>query len=692
MGYACSKCGEKIPLEDFEDGSAVYAEGKSYCAKCVRDLLPMLKALQQIEDEESRASQAVEAKHQIRHSANEYFPTHSQAEPKKFSGALVMVAIGAVLVFVIGIAIALSGNGQTRNPDSNRQREAQYANRDKETYESRNYTGNQPRERDNNYDAAKKAYDILVSEIDALPREYARNISKLEEFKKVRKVPSTLAAKLEDKIRGIEQAWGHAAQKELDIFLAKAKELKDEYKYEKAIEHLDKFPDGMLKAGNVTDEMEKEKKNLREMKASKSKFMALLKEANAMLGKGDYAGVVKKLSGQTECKAAPADSVKEAGEILTKAQAEIAKIEERKKAELAEKKRKEEEANREYEKKLAEVKESRPLHYLDWTESPPEFTGRYEVSTGTHSKLGKNYRLVYSGIKGAELSFKCKFSIKPEIALLRIIHSGRKLASASNPAKFLLIINGKEGRIEETVPFEEANRDIDISSVIQEGENTIIIRITDISSDYLLSKMEIRAYLPEDQMKKERSRVRAEARKLVAEAKKERKSRNNKAAKKQAQWPPAIVAGKNVTIFNGKNLSSWKPVRGTWTVRDGMIIGTSGGQRSYLVTDFAGQNAWKNYEVNIEFVLVKGKIYYGVHGTIENNGQIKGSEVNIDFEANKLIKLVVGVENNQMYLSINGGSKLQGDQKTKHLQGGFYFCEEPNTEIHIRSVSFTLKP
>jgi hypothetical protein len=379
--------------------------------------------------------------------------------------------------------------------------------------------------------------------------------------------------------------------------------------------------------------------------------------------------------------------------MRTKAQAEIDKIKALEAQKLAQQEKKEEEAERERERKYAETRKSAPLHYANWTSSRPSYTADTTISGAEHGKQGKKYCLVFA--KDKEGSFSLRFSLgtKPEIALLTIVHASQKAGTDAPLAKVSFRMNDKISR-EFPVPVAGETKELDISSLTRVGENIFEVKVAQENACYLLSKVELRVLLPEKEMKKEKSRVRAYRKKLLAQAKKEKhRNSNGKKKKRKQKWPPTVAVGKTVSLFSGKDLSGWKIVgKGNWTVKNGMIVGVNSSGRSVrLLTDLPGQNTWRDYEIELEVILVKGKLYVGVHGSINNTGGLIGSEFGPVLEKNKLTTVKVRIVGVKMFLKVGEKAEIMANRDANYPVGAPYIVAEPNSEIHVKSIKFTLR-
>lgn len=699
MGYACSQCGDRIPLEDFQSGKAIYAEGVSYCAKCVEAVLPMLKALQA--QEQPKVEHSPRIHRAPPRPAMDHFSTHQPIESKSSNTGLLVIGAGAAILLIIGLVVAISGgNGAPPRYNSNRVIQANtHAPPPIEPGRGGAQVGldqasARPSFSMEEVESIRKDYDELVKTLDTKPENCEENIARLEEFKRSHTMPSEWESRVEGKISEMHAGLEKTALEEVEKYLARATELEKEWKLDEALKHLESFPEKFALVARVQEALETEKSRVRNLSEGLEKWRSTLAEAQKLVDAQEYDKVEPKLDGMPSLSAVPPDLKELSNKLRATVLAAIAEKKALEEQRIREEEEKKAEAGREKKRRYDETLASKPLHFGDWTEALPSLTGEAKVTVGKHRKHGKEYRLVFEKIKNGAVSLKFSLGTEPEIALLRIVHSSAQAAPNDGLAQVRVHVNGRPGKIVEIVPATEATKDIEVSRIVTKGDNEIKIEVLEVTSPYVLSKLELRVFLPEEEMKKEQARARATMRKLLAIAKKqERKRKKENGKTEQAQrWPPVIAAGKTVSIFNGRDLSGWKTVNaGSWTVKDGAIVGKTAGQRSCLMTELPGQASWANYEIEVDIVVVRGEVYIGVHGNVAQGSGLTGTEIGPSLDLNKLTNVKVAVANNVLSVSIDGRPPVPGSQQARFTVGAPYLSIEPNSEIIVKSVKFTLK-
>jgi hypothetical protein len=295
-------------------------------------------------------------------------------------------------------------------------------------------------------------------------------------------------------------------------------------------------------------------------------------------------------------------------------------------------------------------------------------------------------------MSGDSLELNFSLEAKPEIALITLIHAGNG-ESDKTPSVSVQLNDANQVAVLQVTKAE--SREFDVSDAVKVGNNSIKVDVNAGGGAYLVSKVELRVYLPEDELRKEKTRANTARKKyhaqlLKAEKEKRRKSNGKKTTDK---WPPVIVIGQNVSLFNGRDLSCWQTHgQGTWTVKDGEIVGINNSSRPVrLVTKLSGQESWRDYEFEIEVLMTRGELYVGVHGTIGGNGGFNGSEIGPNLQLNSLTRVRVRVEGNVMHIRINDKPEVKTNGNIRFPVGAPYISVEPNSELHVKSVKFTLK-
>ncbi len=698
MKYVCSQCGEPIPLEDFESGRAVYAEGISYCAKCVTAVLPMLKALQQREEEEQVQTHRTHRTGPPR-PAIDYFAGHAHAEHKSSNTGVVVLGVGAALLLVVGLAFALSGNG---GPAASSGRNAPRSDRvapPPPVNGGVTYDRQEPVLRESfttaEIEQIEKMYADVLAEVDSQPAEFKKNIERLEEFKRAHRMPQSWVSKVSRRIDKVYAAWEKKANAELDKYLERAKELEEDWKLVAALAYLQSFPKRFAGIGNVPSRLEEEKENVRKLVKTIETYRETIEKAKILRDKCSLKELLALLDEECSGKKAPSDLVKQVAELRENALKEVKRRKALEDQRIAQQHLEEEEAKRERERKYAEMRESKPLHFADWTSALPRVTAQVEQKGAEHKKHGGEYRLVFPENKQGTVTLTLALGMKPEMALLTIVGTDAALAQVAaqvngNPVPIQVI--------EQEAPAAKKLLEFDLDNALNNGENLIRIDIAPAGKPLPLAAVQLRVYLPEEQIKKERVRAKATMRRLLAQAKREERERRRKAngqrKKVAAQpWPPKVEVGKTVSLFNGKNLSGWKPVgKGNWAVKNGVIVCVnSSGRPARLLTDLPGQNTWRDYEVELEVILVRGELFIGVHGSVDNSGAIAGAELGPSLEKNKLSRVKVRIAGTKMFTKIDDKAEVMANGNSTFPVGGPYIVAEPNSEIRVKSIKFTLR-
>jgi hypothetical protein len=310
-----------------------------------------------------------------------------------------------------------------------------------------------------------------------------------------------------------------------------------------------------------------------------------------------------------------------------------------------------------------------------------------------HDKHDSRRWLVFDARSGGSLELKFSLETKPEIVLLNIAHAGSR--GADRAASVSVGVNGTSvaaglqvGKLEST--------ELDVSNAARAGDNSIKITVLPGETAYLVSKVELRVVLPEEEMRKERASAATARKRLYAQLLKDEKEKRRKAddgKKLREKWPPAISVGQAASIFNGRDLSGWQSVgQATWTVREGFIAGiNSGPQPARLMSNLPGYTSWRDYAFEVEATLIRGALYVGVHGAYDSVGGFRGSEVGPGLQPNSPTKVKIRVAGADIFMSIGGGTESKVSGSAKFTEGAPYISLEPNTEVHVKSATFTLQ-
>jgi hypothetical protein len=656
----------------------------------------MLKALDGGEKEGEYVARVVKSPPRM---AIDHFASHTHIEPKSSNTGLIVIGAGAA-VLLIGLVVALSGNGNTpnqlpvKNKTSNKELPPQAGGKTswELTKEVKSFTQDE-------INKISEAYSVIEKSINSQQDPFKKDTAKLEQFKNSREMSEGMKANIDRKINSIITARVSMAKAELDKYKAHATGLVKEWKLKEVLEYLDTFPEKYSNISGIALMLEEEKARVREIIKHVAEYREVLKKAEKLIQEGKYNDSLKLLSDKSKGRQLPPDLVSENARIKSKADNEIQKKKAEEDKRIALQLEKEKAVQRKRERKYKETRESGPVHFANWTGALPSLTANFKVEGAKHGKHSKKYNLLFPKSRQGNITVKIELGEKPEIALLKIIPSGGQSSTALVQVPVAVYANEIPGNIE-TSKVKQGGLiiyDIDLTGCINKGKNTLEIQISPAAEPFMLAKIELRLYLPEEQLKKEKTRARATRRKLLAAAKREerkkRKNGNGKKKKKAVQWPPSIQVGKTVSIFNGKDLSCWKTVgRGQWTVKDGTIIGiNTSGQPARLNTSFPGQNTWKDYEIELEVVLVRGELFVGMHGTIDNAGGHTGSELGPSLTPNKLTTVRVRIAGTKMYIKVDDRAEAMANGDSRFPTGGPYIVAEPNTEIHVKSVKFTLR-
>jgi len=705
----CDRCKAIVEMADIASGKAISAGGMTYCTKCTKLYMPLIKALKEKEEhvkEDAHPQKRRTPAYGMPAVTTDHY-TEGRMQPyEKKSSLLPVIGIAAgVVLLIIIIAVAMSG-GNSR-PENSRTPARPGASPSISSPPPVTQTPS-PRPSFTENPQVKIAIEKAVQFAKNNPKSFDAIIKKYEDIERAYNLSLTQSAHVQKAMNETLEKQRHEAQETRDKLLAKANELEKKGNYEGAIKALKEYPDSLKSALECWNEIRARIETLEKDAEAKPAYEELVKEVEGLKKEESEVVALQKMK-DFQKKYAGSSFADKAEKIATELSGILEKRKEEKERALKEEAEKEKLA-------VEKLKESKPLYYAHFDKEKAELNTevKYGISEYPYKTPEGGYAFRFFEVN-AFISFDFDLTDKPDLAILKIEYMTPK--RSDNVETFVeldFVLNDnifaqrkrftwQMGQIEEV--------EFNITSLLLNGKNKLEIKFPQGTVRWQLHKMELRTrYKDEAKLRRAKAEAASKTEESQRHLKEFASSLNKQEEKERKQLIRKFEKGAQSPLKPGthnlltnKNIKSFKiwGTGGEWKFENDALIGRNNNlaSSSLLTPHFRNMHKWKNYSITIKMATENScehKVFLmlqypekedlipmlGLGAIARPNDMTLGTDYELKFT----------VENGKLNSFVNGNQTIKDHEVPPSLLEGFFGIQlGPNATMKIKALTLELK-